>query len=114
MNQIALHKHVVKLIDGENEMNWAHGFLTYIQFENKEEAGNYGKNLVKVGLATECLLRSAKRFDSGYELKIRGLSEKDLKKLVFEFESADWMDQVFWEVRDRQDLMQVDDTAWAA
>jgi hypothetical protein len=80
---------------------------TYIHFGDSAIAKNYGNNLVSTGMATKCAIKKAKRFKSGFELEITGLTPENLAKLVFEFESQDWFEERLWN-------QEFDDTSWLA
>lgn len=125
------HRNVLQIVTNSNPHNWPKGdesdfcaFLAYFRFDDRYEAINYGNNLLKNGWAIDFEIREAKRFDSGFEIKVRGLSESNLETLVREFEAQDWMNAVFFDgpalenayqiERDRSDL-EADhfDSSWA-
>lgn len=97
-----LHRDVLQLVSESNPHNWViapgdeKAFIVYIRFNELRPAINYGKNLVCCSWATEFETRPAKRFElGGYELKIRGLSQANLQKLVEELEAQDWINGMF-------------------
>ncbi len=125
-----LHRDVLQLISESNPYNWAiapgdeKAFISYFRFDDLQSATNYGKNLISCGWATEFNVRPAERFETGgYEIKVRGLSQVNLEKLVEEMEAKDWINGVFFDAAqleaqyqlhcDRLDLeADVYDSAW--
>lgn len=108
-----LHRDVLQLVSESNPYNWViapgdeKAFITYIRFDDLQSAINYGKNLVSCGWATEFTARSAKRFEGGYEIKVRGLSQASLEKLVEEMEAKDWINGVFFDAAQLEELYQL-------
>lgn len=124
-----LHRDVLQLVSERNPYNWAiapgdeKAFITYIRFDDLQSAINYGKNLIRCGWGSEFDARPVRRFElGGYELKIRGLSQANLEKLVEELEARVWLNSVFDAAQleaqhqlhcDRADLMaDYYDSAW--
>lgn len=117
-----LHRDVLQLVSDSNSHDWpvAHGeqaFISYFRFDDRDIALSYGKSLVNTCWAKEFEIRTAKRFQSGYELKVKGLSGLQLEILVNEFKSKDWLNELFdaqyEQVCDRADLMADHyDSAW--
>ena len=94
-----LHRDILQLVSG-NVLNWPvvpgeQAFISYFRFDDQAIATAYGKSLIACRWAKEFELRKAKWFESGYELKIKGLSQIELEILVREFESKDWINGLF-------------------
>lgn len=94
-----LHREVLK-----NEKN----NRVFIHFGSEAIAKNYKHNLVSTKIATKGVVRKARKFPSGFELEITGLTPENLAKLVFEFESQDWFAERLW------GQVEFDDTSWLA
>lgn len=124
MNLKTLHRDVLQLTSNSNPHGWpvsageTKAFIAYIRFDDWDIGIAYGKSLVLTHWAKEFEIRKAKRFASGYEVKLKGLSQVQLETLVHEFESKDWLNELFdaqYQAHcDRADLMaDYYDSAWA-
>ncbi len=89
MKFINLHNRIKKLESARNPHNWVKPYLVYVQFLSKVQAEVFAKNLLANFYCSSVVVRPAKRFTSGYELKINGLLASKLNELVSDFEAID-------------------------
>lgn len=118
-----LHRDVLQLVPDSNPHSWPadsgdQAFITYFRFDDQAIATAYGKSLIATHWAKEFEVRTSIRFESGYEVKVIGLSRLQIETLVNEFKSKDWLNELFdaqYQAHcDHADLMADHyDSAWA-
>jgi hypothetical protein len=90
LNWNRLSDRVATYSSPENPYSWEHGFVTYLGFPKKEVAEAWQQHLLKIGVATKCIIRKVNRLKVDtpkgvrirWEMKIHGLSERQLQHIL--------------------------------